>query len=550
MTEEKKDQRVKAPVLRAKYKSRTLDEFIEKYSRDISRSGMWIKSPKPPALGTLLKVEILLEDGSPVISAVGRVVKRREESEAGVDNPAGMGIRFLKVEEASQPTIDRIVALKGEDAGPHFDNIRTGQTVPPPSPAAEHSPFFGAAGPAAGAPAESDRTMMRQMNALLGEALRQVNESAPRRDLPAQKATIMGVAAPAGMLQQAIASGREGERKADEGPTKVATRSEIDNALEKLKTVEDDRKSEPAKAEPAKAEAPKAEPAKAEAPKAEPVKAEPAKAEPAAKLESPRPEPVKSEPPKAESPKLSAVKSEAPKPPALKVEDKKNDSDRSASRSVPPRALRGPSVPPTPASAARSSSPEASTPPVEAKAEPTPAPAPERKSEPALKAEAKPVEPPTTPAAPEAKVEPAAAPVSLEKAPEEPKAEEPKAEAPAAPVSLDKKPDEAKAEEPKAEEPKAEEPKAEPAAAVVSLDKKPEEAKVEEKKPDAPKTDAKAEEKAVAKVEEKKAPEAKKEPEKKPSTPPQPEGSATGLIVAIVVIAALAFAVYKFLLSS
>jgi uncharacterized protein (TIGR02266 family) len=509
MTEEKKDQRVKAPVLRAKYKSRTLDEFIEKYSRDISRSGMWIKSPKPPALGTLLKVEILLEDGSPVISAVGRVVKRREESEAGPDNPAGMGIRFLKLEDASQVTIDRIVALKGEDAGPHFDNIRTGQTVPPPSAAEPQSAFFGSTTPASQMPAESDRTMMRQMNALLGEALRQVNESAPRKDatgLPAQKATIMGVAAPAGMLQQAIAAGREEQKKADEGPTKVATRSEIDNALEKLKTVEEERKSEPAKADAPKADAPKADAPKAEAPKPAPVKAEPVK---------------------------------APVAPIAKVEEKKNDSDRSASRSVPPRSLRGGSIPPAPSSrplgAETSSTPspevKAEEKAPEAKAEEK---APEAKAEetPAAKveetvAEAK-VEEKAPVEAPAAEVK--AAPVSEEKPAEKPADETPAAkveEAPAAEATT----------EAKVEETKAEEKPAEPVALVAKVEEKAEEKKADaapEKKPEEKKADA--------------APEKKPE-EKKLSAPPPAEGSAASLFIAIAVIAGLAFAVYKWLLN-
>jgi len=537
MTEEKKDQRVKAPVLRARYKSRTLDEFIEKYSRDISRSGMWIKSPKPPALGTLLKVEVLLEDGSPVISAVGRVVKRREESEAGPDNPAGMGIRFLKVEEASQPTIDRIVALKGEDAGPHFDNIRTGHTVPPPSPVAEaHGNFFGAAGHASSALPDSDRTMMRQMNALLGEALRQVNEVAPRRDLPPQKATIMGVAAPAGMLQQAIAAGREEQKKADEGPTKVATRSEIDNALEKLKTVEEDRK----------------------------------------------PEPVK-----AEAPKLTAVKSEGSKPTPFKPEDKKqdkNDSDRSASRSVPLRALRAPSVPPT-THPARASSPESSSP-TESKTEAASAVKAETSAT-STTVNNKATEPtpsltPSVAKIPEVSKREGTAP-SVSTATEqegkapgapEPTAEvkggvseglgattnakvEPEAKAEAKPeaakveseAKVEAKPEAAKVESEAKAEAKPEAAKVEPEAKAEA---KPEAAKVEpeakaEAKPEAAKVEPEA--KAEAKPEAAKV-EANKSPEEKKASVPEPEGSAMSLIVAIVVIAVLAFAVYKWLLSA
>src|SRR3954465_13466572 len=110
MEDTRKDQRVKVQTLRAKYKSATIDEFIDQYAGDISRGGIFIKTLKPAANGTLLKIEILLKDASPVISAVGRVVWRREEPQGR--EPAGMGIKFIKVDERSQTVIERIVSVK------------------------------------------------------------------------------------------------------------------------------------------------------------------------------------------------------------------------------------------------------------------------------------------------------------------------------------------------------------------------------------------------------------------------------------------------------
>ncbi len=531
----KKDQRVKAPVLRAKYKSRTLDEFIEKYSRDISRSGMWIKSAKPPALGTLLKVEILLEDSTPVISAVGRVVKRREEAEATAENPAGMGIRFLKIDEVSQPVIDRIVALKGEDAGPHFENIRTGATVPPTQGGTgeSHSAFFGTTNPSKEMPPDADRTMMRQMNALLGEALRQVNESAPRKDaapVPTQKATIMGVAAPAGMLEQALAVAREEGKKADEGPTKVATRSEIDNALEKLKTIEepDARKVEPAKVEPAKVEAPKAEAPKAEAPKAEPAKAAPVRTPPVRSVTtktasippppSTRPieaeavkveEPAKVEEKPAEPVKAEAVKAEEP----AKVEEKLAEPAKAEAAKVEEPAK----VEEKPTEAAKVEEPaKVEEKSVEAAKVEEPAKVEEKPAEPA-KAEETPAEPAKAEAA---KVE---EPAKVEEKPTEAaKVEEP-----------------AKVEEKPAEAAKVEEPaKAEETPAVVDA--------VEEKKADAPKVDEKKPDEKKPEVKKADAP---KHEEKKPEDKSaDDQSSPMNMVITVAIIAALAFAVYWFLL--
>lgn len=192
MSEDRKDQRVKVQTLKAKYKSATVEEFIEQYAADISRGGIFIKTPKPPPNGTLLKIEIQLKDATPVISAVGRVVWRREQPEGG--QAAGMGIKFVKVDDSSQSVIDRIVAIKGEDAGPRFDS------TPPAAetlgnPAGENtSEFFGTTNPSEEMPAPQDRTMMRQMSAFLGEALRGAVEEPTK---PAPSTATPGAAKPA-----------------------------------------------------------------------------------------------------------------------------------------------------------------------------------------------------------------------------------------------------------------------------------------------------------------------------------------------------------------
>lgn len=63
MTDTRKDKR--APVsLKVRFKSATVDEFVEHYSRDISHGGLFIKSKQPMAIGTLLKFELQLKDES------------------------------------------------------------------------------------------------------------------------------------------------------------------------------------------------------------------------------------------------------------------------------------------------------------------------------------------------------------------------------------------------------------------------------------------------------------------------------------------------------
>ena len=112
----RKDKRAKVVSLNVRYKSATVDEFIENHSHDVSKGGIFVKTPTPFPPGTLLKFEIRLAGDKSVISGVGRVVWKREPTAAAQDKPAGMGVKFIKIDDASRAVIDRLVASKA-DAG-------------------------------------------------------------------------------------------------------------------------------------------------------------------------------------------------------------------------------------------------------------------------------------------------------------------------------------------------------------------------------------------------------------------------------------------------
>lgn len=107
MADARKDKRTLLS-LKIRYKSATLEDFIERYSSDISQGGVFIKAKKPLDVGTLLKFEFLLKDQSSLIHGVGRVVWRREPAEATADSPAGMGIKFIKMDPQSRAFVQRI----------------------------------------------------------------------------------------------------------------------------------------------------------------------------------------------------------------------------------------------------------------------------------------------------------------------------------------------------------------------------------------------------------------------------------------------------------
>ncbi len=114
MSETRRDKR--APVaLKVRFKSATVDEFIEQYANDISRGGIFIKSKTPMAIGTLLKFEFQLKDESRLIHGVGRVVWKRDDSDPS--RPAGMGIKFIKMDDESRTLVERVLDTREASEG-------------------------------------------------------------------------------------------------------------------------------------------------------------------------------------------------------------------------------------------------------------------------------------------------------------------------------------------------------------------------------------------------------------------------------------------------
>ena len=105
----RKDKRARVSGLTVRYKSATNDEFIDNQSLDVSVGGVFVKTQTPFAPGTLLKLEILVASEPSSITGVGRVVWKREPTQATAERPAGMGVKFIKIDDVSRQTIDRLV---------------------------------------------------------------------------------------------------------------------------------------------------------------------------------------------------------------------------------------------------------------------------------------------------------------------------------------------------------------------------------------------------------------------------------------------------------
>jgi uncharacterized protein (TIGR02266 family) len=98
--------------LRIKFRSASLDQFIERYAVDVSRGGIFIRTREPLPVGTRLRLEFQLLDAAPLLAGEGTVVWIRENDPARGNVTPGMGVRFDKLSPDSQPTLERILAEK------------------------------------------------------------------------------------------------------------------------------------------------------------------------------------------------------------------------------------------------------------------------------------------------------------------------------------------------------------------------------------------------------------------------------------------------------
>ncbi|HEX9297557.1 MAG TPA: TIGR02266 family protein [Polyangiaceae bacterium] len=198
----RKDPRAKVLTMTVRYKSATIDEFIEHHSHDVSRGGIFIKTPSPFLPGTLLKFEIRIADDKPMLQGVGRVVWKRDAPAAGPDKPAGMGVKFIKVDEASRNLIDRLVTSKGGAISAYDAEVPADAGVSLATQAAAASP------PVASARATQPGT--RAASPASNRPQPQVASAVTPPAGPVRKATIIGLGADA--IAAAAAAAQAGSR--------------------------------------------------------------------------------------------------------------------------------------------------------------------------------------------------------------------------------------------------------------------------------------------------------------------------------------------------
>lgn len=121
-----------APVLKVRCKSGTVEDFTARYAVDFAHDGVFVKTRSPFAVGTSMRFEFQLKDGTAILGGRGRVAWTREKDD-GPTRAAGMGLAFGDMGAEARVVLDRLVAARGDKASRYENRPRT-QPPPPPTP--------------------------------------------------------------------------------------------------------------------------------------------------------------------------------------------------------------------------------------------------------------------------------------------------------------------------------------------------------------------------------------------------------------------------------
>lgn len=110
--------------------------FVDEYRPKISLGGVFLESSQPHPVGTRVSCEFQLADGFRLCRAVGEVTWLRPTAR-GPGLPAGMGVRFVALDDQGRELILKILEEQVKSGGEPFEVERVPDdavTGPPPSP--------------------------------------------------------------------------------------------------------------------------------------------------------------------------------------------------------------------------------------------------------------------------------------------------------------------------------------------------------------------------------------------------------------------------------
>ena len=100
------------PVVRIQLRYPDEAIFVQRFAPNVTRGGIFLSSRSPHPVGTVIKFEIALMQGPPLLFGTGKVTWIREYDAQEPRRAHGMGVQFIEVAPACKPMLDRLLGHK------------------------------------------------------------------------------------------------------------------------------------------------------------------------------------------------------------------------------------------------------------------------------------------------------------------------------------------------------------------------------------------------------------------------------------------------------
>ena len=88
------------------------ETFITRFAPNVTRGGVFLASRKPRPVGDIVRFEISLAQGTPLLWGLGRVTWVREFNPAEPHRAHGMGVQFTALDPKCLPLLERLLERK------------------------------------------------------------------------------------------------------------------------------------------------------------------------------------------------------------------------------------------------------------------------------------------------------------------------------------------------------------------------------------------------------------------------------------------------------
>jgi uncharacterized protein (TIGR02266 family) len=101
-----------APLVRIQLRYPDEATFVQRFAPNVTRGGIFLASRNPLPVATVIRFEIAIIQGPPLLSGTGKVTWVRRFSPEEPQRAHGMGVQFLQIAPQCRPILEQLLERK------------------------------------------------------------------------------------------------------------------------------------------------------------------------------------------------------------------------------------------------------------------------------------------------------------------------------------------------------------------------------------------------------------------------------------------------------